>query len=53
MAKQYSSPPAMQIDPNKRYTAVFHTDKGDFTVDLFAQQAPVTVNNFIFLASVS
>jgi len=50
MAKQYSSPPAMQIDPNKRYTAVFHTDKGDFTVDLFAQQAPVTVNNFIFLA---
>ena len=50
MAKQYSSPPAMQIDPNKRYTAVFHTSRGDFTVDLFAQQAPVTVNNFVFLA---
>jgi peptidyl-prolyl cis-trans isomerase B (cyclophilin B) len=50
MAKRYSSPPAMQIDPNKQYTAVFHTSRGDFTVDLFAQQAPVTVNNFVFLA---
>lgn len=50
MAKQYATPPAMQIDPNKRYTAIFHTNKGDFTVDLFAQQAPVTVNNFVFLA---
>ena len=50
MAKQYSSPPAMQIDPNKRYTATFHTEKGDFVVDLFAKDAPLTVNNFVFLA---
>jgi cyclophilin family peptidyl-prolyl cis-trans isomerase len=50
VAKQYSTPPAMQIDPNKKYTAIFHTDKGDITVDLFASQAPVTVNNFVFLA---
>ena len=50
MAKQYSAPPPMQIDPNKRYTAVFHTEKGDFTVELFAKQAPYTVNNFVFLA---
>jgi cyclophilin family peptidyl-prolyl cis-trans isomerase len=40
----------MQIDPNKRYQAIFHTNRGDFTVELFAQQAPVTVNNFVFLA---
>jgi cyclophilin family peptidyl-prolyl cis-trans isomerase len=40
----------MQIDPNKRYQAIFHTSRGDFTVELFAQQAPVTVNNFVFLA---
>jgi cyclophilin family peptidyl-prolyl cis-trans isomerase len=40
----------MQIDPNKRYVAVFHTDRGDFQVELFAKQAPVTVNNFVFLA---
>jgi cyclophilin family peptidyl-prolyl cis-trans isomerase len=40
----------MQIDPNKQYQAVFHTERGDFTVELFAKQAPVTVNNFVFLA---
>ncbi|GAC1371557.1 MAG: peptidylprolyl isomerase [Ktedonobacteraceae bacterium] len=50
MAKQYSAPPAMQIDPKKKYTAILHTDKGDITVDLFAAQAPMTVNNFVFLA---
>lgn len=50
MAKQYSAPPEMQIDPNKTYKAIFHTDKGDITVDLFAAQAPMTVNNFVFLA---
>ncbi len=50
MANQYRQAPAMQIDPNKRYTAVFHTDKGDFQVELFAKQAPITVNNFVFLA---
>ena len=50
MPKSYSGPPAMQIDPNKRYQAIFHTNRGDFTVELLAQQAPVTVNNFVFLA---
>jgi cyclophilin family peptidyl-prolyl cis-trans isomerase len=50
MAKQYSSPPIMQIDPNKRYTATFHTEKGEFVAELFAKQAPITVNNFVFLA---
>jgi cyclophilin family peptidyl-prolyl cis-trans isomerase len=47
---QYNSPPAMQIDPNRHYEALFHTQRGDFTVELFAAQAPVTVNNFVFLA---
>ncbi|HTI12968.1 MAG TPA: peptidylprolyl isomerase [Dictyobacter sp.] len=50
MAKQYSKAPEMSIDPNKNYTAIFHTDKGDITVDLFAKNAPATVNNFVFLA---
>ncbi len=50
MPKQYSGPPAMQIDPTKKYTAIFHTEKGDFTVALFAKEAPLTVNNFVFLA---
>ncbi|MBI5667318.1 MAG: peptidylprolyl isomerase [Chloroflexi bacterium] len=50
MPKQYSSPPAMQIDPNKNYTAHFKTSRGAFDVKLFAKEAPVTVNNFVFLA---
>jgi len=50
MAKSYRQAPEMQIDPNRQYSAVFHTNRGDFTVELYAQQAPVTVNNFVFLA---
>ena len=50
MAKQYSSAPAMVIDPNKRYTATFKTEVGDFEVELYADKAPKTVNNFVFLA---
>ena len=50
MAKTYSSPPAMGIDPKKRYTAMFKTEKGDFEVELYADKAPKTVNNFVFLS---
>lgn len=48
--KSYSAPPAMSIDPTKQYVAHFKTSKGDFDVELFAAEAPVTVNNFVFLA---
>lgn len=47
---QYSSPPALMIDPESSYQARFKTDIGDFTIQLFAAEAPKTVNNFIFLA---
>jgi cyclophilin family peptidyl-prolyl cis-trans isomerase len=50
MAKRYDKAPEMQIDPKKKYKAVFHTERGDITVDLFADRAPATVNNFVFLA---
>lgn len=40
----------MQIDPAKKYRAIMHTDKGDIQIELFAAQAPKTVNNFVFLA---
>ncbi|HEV7129550.1 MAG TPA: peptidylprolyl isomerase [Ktedonobacterales bacterium] len=49
MAKQYRAAEQV-IDPNKQYQATFHTSRGDFTVELFARQAPITVNNFVFLA---
>ena len=47
---QYSSPPEMQIDPSKTYTAKFNTDKGSIEISLHASQVPKTVNNFVFLA---
>jgi peptidyl-prolyl cis-trans isomerase B (cyclophilin B) len=48
--KQYSQPPKTIIDPSKKYTATFDTTKGKIVCDLFAKDAPVTVNNFVFLA---
>jgi peptidyl-prolyl cis-trans isomerase B (cyclophilin B) len=50
MSKSYSSPPAMSIDSSKKYTATFKTSRGDIVCDLFAKEAPNTVNNFVFLA---
>lgn len=48
--KQWNTPPAMQIDPQKKYTATLHTEKGNLVLELFADKAPRTVNNFVFLA---
>jgi cyclophilin family peptidyl-prolyl cis-trans isomerase len=50
MTQQWNTPPAMNIDPARQYTATLHTEKGDITLQLFADKAPRTVNNFIFLA---
>ena len=50
MPQQYSSPPATTIDTSKTYTATINTSKGAMTLDLFASEAPLTVNNFVFLA---
>ncbi len=50
MAKEWSTPPAMQIDPKKNYRARMETDNGTMVIQLFADKAPVTVNNFVFLA---
>ncbi len=46
----YEHPPEMVIDPETSYVATIKTEKGDLVVELFAGQAPRTVNNFIFLA---
>ncbi len=50
MAKQWKTSPAMQIDPTKSYQVSMETSKGTIEIDLYAQYAPKTVNNFVFLA---
>ena len=48
--KQYSSPPPDTIDRAKTYTATVDTSAGAMTLELFASEAPLTVNNFVHLA---
>lgn len=48
--KKYDAPPEMQIEPSNEYTAAIETDKGTIEAELYAQRAPHTVNNFVFLA---
>ena len=50
MPNQYSAAPAMSIDSGKKYSATFETSKGAIVCELFAKDAPKTVNNFVFLA---
>src|SRR5947209_13199461 len=42
--------PDMEIDPEKQYSATISTSQGDIAIELFPQEAPQTVNNFVFLA---
>ncbi|GED57997.1 peptidylprolyl isomerase [Brevibacillus formosus] len=48
--KKYEKAPAMQIDKAKDYQAKISTSMGDITIDLFEKDAPIAVNNFVFLA---
>lgn len=47
---KFSSAPPFCIDVNKTYTATVKTDIGSFAIQLLPKDAPVTVNNFLFLA---
>ncbi len=49
-AKQWSTPPEMQINPAKTYQVTMDTTKGEIELELYPQHAPKTVNNFVFLA---
>ncbi|MDL1898707.1 peptidylprolyl isomerase, partial [Anaerolineae bacterium CFX7] len=46
----FTSAPPMTIDPTKTYRATLETNKGNIVMDLYPQDAPQTVNNFVFLA---
>jgi peptidyl-prolyl cis-trans isomerase B (cyclophilin B) len=49
-AKQWQSPPPLTIDAQRTYLGSIETEKGTIQLELYAQHAPQTVNNFIFLA---
>lgn len=48
--RQFDEPPAMDLDPKADYRAVMRTSCGTVELDLFEDQTPVTVNNFVALA---
>lgn len=49
-SQQYASPPPMTIDPERTYNATIKTAGGNIELRLYADKAPHTVNNFVFLA---
>ena len=48
--KQYSAHPGTVIEAGKSYSAVVKTNLGDMTFDLLADESPLAVNSFVFLA---
>jgi peptidyl-prolyl cis-trans isomerase B (cyclophilin B) len=49
-AKQWSKPPDLTIDPTINYHVSMETNRGKIELELYPQHAPLTVNNFVFLA---
>ena len=50
MGKQYDSPPELSIDTTLPCRVRMDTDRGEIELELYPEHAPVTVNNFVFLA---
>jgi cyclophilin family peptidyl-prolyl cis-trans isomerase len=50
VTKQYDAAPDLAIDLDKAYTAVLHTNQGDIEIAFRPAEAPLAVNNFVFLA---
>ncbi len=48
--RMYTAPPPQVIDPDKDYVATIRTEHGDIVIELYADQVPVNVNSFVFLA---
>lgn len=48
--RQVTYCPPMELSTDKRYTATVETEKGNFTIELYQDKAPLAVNSFIFLA---
>ena len=50
MPENQPTPPSCDIDTSKSYTATFKIERGEFEIMLFANDAPLTVENFVNLA---
>jgi peptidyl-prolyl cis-trans isomerase B (cyclophilin B) len=48
--QKYAAAPPMTINTNSTYSATVDTTAGTFDIALDAKSAPITVNNFVFLA---
>lgn len=53
MTKEWDTSPEMTIDPAKVYTVKLETSRGDIELELYPENAPITVNNFVFLINES
>ena len=49
--QKFDAAPEMGVDPSKRYTATMETSMGTLVIALDPIAAPITVNNFVFLAA--
>lgn len=47
---EFPAPPPDCLTPGASYTAVFDTSVGEMVAELDPEQAPITVNNFVYLA---
>lgn len=47
---QFDAPPPQVIEEGKEYQATVVTEKGEIVVELYADDTPVTVNSFVYLA---
>ena len=45
--RQFSDCPSVSLDPGKKYLAILHTEKGDITIELYADKAPLAVSSFL------
>lgn len=50
IVRVYAAPPEMAIEGDAVYEAVIHLESGDVRIELYPEEAPGYVNNFVFLA---
>jgi cyclophilin family peptidyl-prolyl cis-trans isomerase len=48
--REFDAAPPMCLEPGTSYEAIVTTNKGEFTIALDPEAAPVAANNFVFLA---